>query len=142
MTACILVVDEHVWARQALCAVLEASGYHTEQAADLTDVHQRLRRAGNNRRPDLTLVELVRDRGNGFSLAAWLQAHGCGVVVLLSDRDDEADHLWAQSRGIRHTWSRAQGLDALRQQVHDMLAAPAGTGREAPRQAQPTGPWP
>jgi len=120
--ATVLVVDEQAWSRQALCRALEKNGYRTEQAADLAEVRQRLRRASPGWRPDLTFVELVRERSNGFSLAAWLQAHNHGVVVLLSERDDEADRLWAQSRGIRHTWSRGQGVDSLCGQVRDILA--------------------
>jgi|GEM_PF-2741095 len=137
--ATVLVVDEQVWSRQALCCALEQSGYHTEQAADLAEVRQRLRQIGPGWRPDLTFVELVRERSNGFSLAAWLQAHNHGVVVLLSERDDEADRLWAQSRGINHTWSRGQGVDSLCALVRSILTESGGDQLVGPQHRRLTG---
>lgn len=111
--ATVLVVDDNVWAQQTLCSALEKCGYQTAAAADLAGVRQLLHQAGPTWRPDLILVELVRERGNGFSVAAWLQSRGQGTVVLLSERDDAADRLWARSRGVQHTASRAAGLDRL-----------------------------
>ncbi|MBC52223.1 MAG: hypothetical protein CMQ34_00140 [Gammaproteobacteria bacterium] len=119
----VLVVDDNAWARDLLSAALQSHGYDTEQAADLADVRQLRRRGGAGWRPDLIFVELVRARGNGFTVAAWLQAQRLGVVVLLSERDDEADRLWARSRGIMHMMSRAEGAAQLCRRVDELLTA-------------------
>lgn len=122
MTATVLVVDDDARAREMLCTALQKHGYDTEQAADLAEVRQLQRRAGAGWRADLIFVELVRARGNGFTVAAWLQAQGLGVVVLLSERQDVADRLWARSRGIQHMFSRAEGVGQLCAQVDELLA--------------------
>lgn len=126
MTATVLVVDDNVWAREMLCTALQKHGYDTEQAADLAEVRQLQRRAGTSWRADLIFVELVRAHGNGFTVAAWLQAkaqaQGQGVVVLLSERQDVADRLWARSRGIQHMFSRADGVRQLCDRADELLA--------------------
>ena len=122
MKATVLVVDDNRWARQLLCCALQKHGYDTEQAADLADVRQLQRRAGSGWRVKLILVELVRERGNGFTVAAWLQSRCQGTVVLLSERQDSADRLWARSRGIANMVSRAQGIGALCIRIDDILA--------------------
>lgn len=122
MTATVLVVDDNAWARNMLSNALQRHGYATEQAADLADVRQLQRRAGAGWRADLIFVELVRARGNGFTVAAWLQSQGSGVVVLLSERGEEADRLWARSRGIMHMISRAQGVGQLCAWADEVLA--------------------
>lgn len=119
--ATVLVVDDNVWAQQALCTALEKCGYQTAAAADLAGVRQLLHEVGPAWRPDLILVELVRERGNGFSVAAWLQSRGHGTVVLLSERGDAADRLWARSRGVPHTVSREVGLERLCALLHGIL---------------------
>lgn len=126
MTATVLVVDDDNGSRQILCKALQKHGYRTWQAADLAGVRHIQRAEGPGWRPDLSIVELVRERGNGFSVAAWLQSQDQGVVVLLSERNDAADRLWAQSRGIRHLASRAGGVDQLCAQLRDILAANEG----------------
>lgn len=122
MTAKVLVVDDNPWARDTLCATLQRHGYDTEQAADLAQVRQLQRRNGARWRADLIFVELVRERGNGFTVAAWLQSQGLGLVILLSERLDMADHLWARSRGILHLVSRADGARQLCAWTDDLLA--------------------
>lgn len=122
MTVTVLVVDDDGWSRQVLCRALQQQGYRTRQAADLAGVRHIQREHGPGWRPDLSIVELVRERGNGFSVAAWLQSQGQGVVVLLSERNDVADRLWARSRGIRHLASRACGVDQLCRQLREILA--------------------
>jgi DNA-binding response OmpR family regulator len=121
VTAKLLVVDEYGWARQVLCRALERQGYDTRQVADLAELRQLLRQPRPDWRPDLTVIELVREHGNGFTAAAWLQAQGQGRVVLLSERADVADRLWARSRGIEHMLSRAGGLDQLCAQLRCIL---------------------
>lgn len=123
MTATVLVVDDDAPAREMLCAALQKHGYDTEQAADLAEVRQLQRRAGAGWRVDLVFVELVRAHGNGFTVAAWLQAQASGVVVLLSERQDVADRLWARSRGVQHMFSRADGVGQLCARADELLAA-------------------
>lgn len=127
MTVTVLVVDDDGWSRQVLCRALQQHGFHTRQASDLADVRHIQREDGPGWRPDLSIVELVRERGNGFSVAAWLQSQGQGVVVLLSERNDVADRLWARSRGILHLASRAGGLDQLCVQLREILAGSEDT---------------
>lgn len=122
MNATVLVVDDNLWARRLLCSALQKHGYGTEQAADLADVRQLQRHTGSGWRVNLVLVELVRERGNGFTVAAWLQSRVPGTVVLLSERQDNADRLWARSRGILHMESRAEGIEALAVRIDDILA--------------------
>lgn len=127
MTATVLVVDEDTRARQVLCHALQKHGFRPLQAADLAGVRQLQREGGPGWQPDLSIVELVRERGNGFSVAAWLQSRDHGVVVLLSERNDVADRLWARSRGILHLTSRAGGIDQLCARLHNILADRRGT---------------
>jgi DNA-binding response OmpR family regulator len=130
VSATVLVVDDNLWARRLLCSALQKHGYDTEQAADLAGVRQLQRRCGPGWQVNLVLVELVRERGNGFTVAAWLQSRGLGTVVLLSERQDNADRLWARSRGILHMLSRADGVGAMCARINDILA-----GRENACQA-------
>lgn len=135
MSATVLVVDDNPWACGMLCAALQKHGYDTERAASLVDVRQLQRRAGPGWRADLVLVELVREHGNGFTVAAWLQSQDLGEVVLLSERNDVADRLWARSRGILHLMSRAGGVDQLCARMNDIL-----TGGDERPLAQDAGP--
>lgn len=92
----ILVVDDSRLQRRLLARQLEASGHRVHAARDLREV----RSIRHGFRPELTLVELLRFRGNGFSLAESLMQSGCGIVVLLSARGLASDRLWARARGI------------------------------------------
>lgn len=127
----VLVVDDNRWARQLLCEALESQGYGTEQASDLADVRQIRRRTGPAWRPDVTLVELVRERGNGYTVAAWLQSQGLGIVVLLSERNDAVDRLWARSRGVLHMTSRVGGIHPLCLRIGALLADSHGSSASA-----------
>ncbi|HDZ07786.1 hypothetical protein [Pseudohongiella sp.] len=132
MTTTVLVVDEDTRARQVLCDALQKHGFRTRQAADLAGVRQLRREDGAAWRPELSIVELVREHGNGFSVAAWLQSRGYGIVVLLSERNDVADRLWARSRGILHLASRAGGIDQLCARLQDIVADSQGASRREP----------
>ncbi|OFE12946.1 hypothetical protein PHACT_07170 [Pseudohongiella acticola] len=127
----ILVVDENDWQRQALCDFLRCQGYRTWQARDLAEVREALsmsahRRGADSLKPALCLVELVREQGNGFSLAVWLQSRGLGRSVLLSDRGELADSLWARSRGIEWTLSRRLSAADFTAHLARILHATAG----------------
>ena len=69
----------------------------------------------------LVLVELQRCKGNGFSLAATLSRDLTCPVILLSDRNDQADHQWSRSRGITFCCSRLQGKKAFLQVIRSAL---------------------
>lgn len=124
----ILVVDDFDWQREALCSLLHALGHQTCQARDLKEVRARAM-GGAGAEPVLCLVELVRREGNGFSLACWLQAKGLGRAVLLSDRAELADRLWARARGIEWTLSRALSAATFSAQLADILQAVADDKR-------------
>lgn len=79
-------------------------------------------------RPDICLVELVRQHGNGFSHAAsvinrWQPDPP--PVVLLSDREQISDIHWAQSRGLAGVINRISGSKAMLQRVRQFVAAQA-----------------
>lgn len=120
--ALILVVDDFDWQREALCSLLQTLGHQTCQARDLKEVRATsVGKAGAE--PVLCLVELVRRQGNGFGLACWLQSKGLGRAVLLSDRAELADRLWARARGIEWTLSRALDAAAFSAQLTCILQA-------------------
>lgn len=69
----------------------------------------------------VVLVELVRQQGNGFELAAALSRQTRFPVVLLSAREQPADEAWALARGIRHVFDRRQGIAQLQSVVNRLL---------------------
>jgi len=105
----LMILDEPGLPRDKLCRALIDAGHDVRVATGLLGV----RRLCKVFAPQICLVELVRAAGNGFTLAVFLQNMGAGLPVLLSDRNLDADHLWAQARGIRYVLSRSQGINGL-----------------------------
>lgn len=114
----LMVVDEPCLARDTLCRGLAGAGHDVRVATGLPAV----RRLCKVFSPEIFLIELVRAAGNGFTLAVFLQNMGVGVPVLLSDRNLDADRLWAQARGVRHVLSRSGGMDNLLRQLEQIVA--------------------
>lgn len=105
----LVLLDDPGVQRQVLYDVLTSAGHQVLVGSGLLEI----RRLCKNFVPDICLVELVRCSGNGFALAVFLQKIGAGETVLLSDRDLDADRLWAQARGIRFVLTRVNGRQAF-----------------------------
>lgn len=118
--ACLLIVDDDADNAGQLCSLLQADlpGCH-----DIVCIHgladyRRLRR---QHKPDLVLVELLRQHSNGFSLAAALARQRTAQVVLISDRDLGSDRAWASARGIAYVLSRRGGRQKVARQIESLL---------------------
>lgn len=118
--ACFLIVDDDSDnAGQLARSLLSEMGSAHEFACirNLSDYRVWRR----EHRADLILVELMRHQSNGFSLAAALVRQSRSPVVLLSDRRQQSDVLWAAARGIKHVLSRCVGNTKLAQQLLQLL---------------------
>jgi len=109
----ILLLDEPGPQRDMLAAILAKAGHQLRTAGTVME----LRRLRKQFSPQLSLVELVRLDGNGFTLALFLQKIAYGVPVLMSDRGLESDRLWAHSRGLELVISRSGGIRAFLQEI-------------------------
>ena len=105
----LVLLDDPGVQREVLYEVLTSAGHEVLVTGGLLEI----RRLCKNFVPDICLVELVRSSGNGFALAVFLQRIGAGEAVLLSDRDLDADRLWARARGIRFVLTRVNGRQAF-----------------------------
>jgi DNA-binding response OmpR family regulator len=115
----LVIVDEPGLPRDCLYRALTDARHDVRVARGVLDI----RRLQKVFAPEICLVELVRDAGNGFTLAAFLQNRGAGEPVLLSDRNLDADRLWAHARGIRYVLSRSQGVDGLLRELEKIVGA-------------------
>lgn len=115
----ILLLDDDSTTRQALTDRLVREGHDVRSVAGLSAFRRYYGLQTTAWRPDLVLVELVRWKGNGFSLAALLATRtppdARVPVWLLSDRGLRDDVQWAKARGIEAVVDRrAQGKELLR----------------------------
>lgn len=118
--ACFLIIDDNSDHAQKLAGslLLALNGEHDVACVENLGDYRVWRRS---HRADLILVELMRHHSNGFSLAAALARQTKSPVVLLSDRQQESDLLWAAARGIKHVLSRRAGTAVLAQQLLHLL---------------------
>jgi CheY-like chemotaxis protein len=129
----VLLIDELPMTRNLMADLLRQEGYEVDAVAGLPELTRQSR-------PDICLVELVRQRGNGFSLAASLCNRWSSDpprVVLLSDREQASDHHWAIARGVAGVINRVHGWRSMLRQLGDLMAGQVEVRPLRPDAAEP-----
>lgn len=122
--ALILVLDDCSRNACRLSKYLHDEGHEVHVAADIAGTRAVLKSVRQRcLQPVLCLVELVRWRENGFTLAAALAAREHARVVLVSDREQGSDLPWALARGVDAVVSRREGMPAMMMQINRLLVA-------------------
>lgn len=122
--AMILVLDDCIRNAEKLSEHLRSAGHEAHIAVDIGEARAALKTVRDRcSQPLLCLVELVRWRENGFTLAAALAAREHVRVVLISDREQGSDLPWALARGIEAVVTRRRGLPAMMLQITRLLVA-------------------
>lgn len=114
----ILLLDDDSTTRTALTERLVREGHEVQHVVGRSMLRGWHALPAPEWRPDVILVELVRWKGNGFSLAALLAMKESPAlhppVWLLSDRGLKDDAQWARARAIQRVVDRrAQGRELL-----------------------------
>jgi CheY-like chemotaxis protein len=130
----ILLIDDNQHTRLATTKLLQEQGWAVVAADTLQSARRLLLSAGTKHQlPDLCLVELVLNRGNGFTAGALLARHWRDRVnavptLLISDRLQSADAAWARARGMSGVVSRCGGSRGMVRQINQYLQGqPAST---------------
>lgn len=122
--ACLLIVDDDSDNASQLCSAVCSLSAGTHTAFNVKDLGE-FRRFRRQRTADLIVVELQRLQSNGFTLAAALARLNSAPVLLLTDRDQRSDHIWAAARGITGVVSRR---DAGRILIRQLDSLSSGSG--------------
>ncbi|ALO45102.1 response regulator [Pseudohongiella spirulinae] len=121
----VLLIDELPVTRKLMADLLLKAGYQVAAVAGLSEL-------ADQPRPDICLVELIRYRGNGFSLAASLISRwspDLPRIILLSDREQASDHQWAIARGLAAVINREYGRQDMLRQLECLVAGRTGARR-------------
>lgn len=132
----VLLIDELPMTRKLMADLLREAGYQVTAVAGLSELAEQTR-------PDICLVELVRQRGNGFSLAASLcnrWAPDPPQVFLLSDREQVSDQHWAMARGLSGVINRVHGRQDMLRQLGDLMAGESAVPPLRPDAEEPHDP--
>lgn len=87
-SATILIVEDDAHIRSGLVALLRASGYATEEAANGVEGLERFHAV----RPDMVLLDVMMPRKNGYEVCREIRALGSKTpVIMLTAKDDEQD---------------------------------------------------
>lgn len=136
----LVLVAEPTPLREVTASSLQAiPGVEVICAEDLSSAQNACRHGGVTLNLSLVMVELQRMKGNGFSLAAALSRDFKCPVLLLSDRNDEADWQWCRSRGISGCLSRLKGRQAFLEAVSRMLEVSLAELAESPESRSNSG---
>ena len=92
----IVIRDDSPLQFAMLESVLGEAGHQAYAAADLTTAL----RCCREQAVDLLLVELLLQRGNGYSQAAFLQRRTGVPAALMVSRQQAAELRWAERRGL------------------------------------------
>lgn len=90
MTISVVVAEDHPLFRAGLAALLD--GLDDTQVVGTTDSVSGVLELATERRPDVVVLDLVLNDGNGLSAVGALLAQGCRVLVLTAADDDAAVH--------------------------------------------------
>ena len=122
----ILIVDDSAVQNRHLSELLVHAGHQTVIATTLPQA----RAAADNVHVDLSLVELLLMRSNGFEIAPVLAELTAAPVALMLSRAVEADRLWAQAQGITHLIRRPCSATRWRSIVTRLLGSSARSCNE------------
>lgn len=121
----IVIVDDSPARNAVLSGMLRAAGHRVEAATTLPGA---LRLCRHNDAA-LMLVELVLRRGNGYSLACFLQRRTGVPAALMVSRQQAAESHWAKARGLCGVLVRPRPVSATQRCVAGLLAARPEVGR-------------
>lgn len=91
----VLVVDDDETIRDAVATALRAEGFVTEEAADGSDLAERLAAF----RPDLVVLDWMMPGPSGIRLLPVVRAAGDTAVIMLTARDEVDDRLRGFAEG-------------------------------------------
>jgi twitching motility two-component system response regulator PilH len=117
----ILVVDDSPTDNAALRALLERNGYEAimcEGGAESVDMARQLR-------PDAILMDVVMPVMNGFQACKALgkdEATRSIPVVMVSNKHQEADVLWAQKQGAKGYFAKPVDESALVARLRELTS--------------------
>lgn len=117
----ILVVDDSETDNKALCDILAAHGYEMFSAMDGEDGV----RLVASLLPDLVLMDVVMPGMNGFQackLIVKAQATSRIPVVMVSNKHQESDVLWAQKQGAKGYFAKPIDEKALVSKIRELIA--------------------
>lgn len=114
----IVILDDSFARNAVLGAMLRAAGHRVETA---TTVPEALRLCCRSH-PDLVLVELMLRRGNGYSLAGFLQRRTGVASALMVSRQQAAEVRWAKARGLAGVLVRPRPAQITQGCIDDLLA--------------------
>lgn len=122
----IVIRDDSALQSAVLEEVLCAAGHQAYPAPDLPAALRQCREQA----VDLLLVELLLQRGNGYSQAAFLQRRTGVPAALLVSRQQPAELRWAERRGLYAVIHRPRPPALLLRAIEQVLtqALPAVTG--------------
>lgn len=115
----IVILDDSPARNAVLSGVLRAEGHCVEAATTLPGALRLCR----SHRPALVLVELVLRRGNGYSMAGFLQRRTGVPAVLMVSRQQQAEIRWARARGLAGVLVRPRPVQVMQRCVAGLLAA-------------------
>lgn len=115
----IVILDDSPARNAVLGAVLRAGGHRVETATTLPGALRLCRQSD----PALVLVELVLRRGNGYSLAGFLQRRTGVPAALMVSRQQAAEIRWAEARGLCGVLTRPRPVSVMQHCVAGLLAA-------------------
>lgn len=121
----IVILDDSPARNAVLRGVLSADGHAVAAATTLPGALRLCREVA----PALVLVELVLRRGNGYSLAGFLQRRTGVPAALMVSRQQAAEVRWARARGLAGVLARPRPVRVMQRGVAELLAAPRGALR-------------
>lgn len=133
LMAGIVIRDDSPLQFAVLDQVLRAAGHRAYPAPDLPAALRQCREQS----VDLLLVELLLQRGNGYSQAAFLQRRTGVPAALMVSRQQPAELRWAERRGLYAVISRPRPPALLLRAIEQVLAEALSTA--APVTDRPPG---